>query len=43
MAELITIRLPLAHWHQIVDDIENMCGTSSEDIEILQEVEVLDD
>lgn len=39
--KLITIRLPESHWRQIVSDIENMCGTSEEDIEILQEVEVL--
>ena len=37
---MVTVRLPLSHWNQIVSDIENMCGTSSEHIEILQDVTV---
>lgn len=36
--ELVTIRLPKSHWQQIVDDIENMCGTTAANIEILQHV-----
>lgn len=40
--DLVTVRLPRAHWQQIVDDIENMCGTSAEDIEILSSVEILE-
>lgn len=40
--EIVTIRLPLDHWEQIVSDIEDMCG-SSDDIEILSKVERLDD
>jgi hypothetical protein len=38
---MVTIRLPLANWNQIVSDIENMCGTSAENIEILQDTETL--
>lgn len=38
---MVTVRLPLASWNQIVDDIENMCGTSAENIEILQDAEIL--
>lgn len=40
--EKITIRLPRSHWSQIVSDLENMCGTGEEDIEILQQVEILE-
>lgn len=36
--DLITIRMPRSHWAQIVGDIENMCGTSSDEIEILADV-----
>lgn len=39
--ELVTIRLPKSHWIQIVDDIENMCGESWEDIEILANAKVV--
>lgn len=39
--KLVTIQLPKAHWNQIVDDIENMCGQSWEDIEILASVKVV--
>jgi len=38
---MVIVRLPLASWNQIVSDIENMCGTSAENIEILQEVQIL--
>lgn len=38
---MVTVRLPLSSWNQIVSDIENMCGTSAEHIEILQEAEIL--
>lgn len=38
---MVTVRLPLSSWNQIVSDIENMCGTSAENIEILQEVEIV--
>lgn len=31
----VTITLPLAHWRQIVSDIENMCGVGADEIEIL--------
>jgi hypothetical protein len=37
----VTIRLPLADWLQIVSDIESMCGTSADEIEILQDVKEL--
>jgi hypothetical protein len=37
----VTIRMPLGDWNQIVSDIENMCGTSAENIEILQQVEIV--
>lgn len=40
--DLITIRLPRSHWSQIVDDIENMCGMSEDEIEILRSVEILE-
>jgi hypothetical protein len=40
---LITIRLPKENWDQIVSDIENMCGCNSDDIEILQGIEILND
>lgn len=39
---LVTIRLPLSNWRQIVSDIENMCGLMADEIEILAETEVLD-
>jgi hypothetical protein len=38
---MVTVRLPLSHWNQIVSDLENMCGTSAEDIEILQQAEIV--
>lgn len=40
--QMITIRLPKADWYQIVSDIENMCGTGYENIEILSSVEVVE-
>lgn len=40
--QLITVVLPRSHWNQIVDDIENMCGTAAEEIEILASAEVVD-
>lgn len=42
MVDLITIRLPLRHWRQIVSDIEDMCGCDEDEIEILSKVEILD-
>jgi hypothetical protein len=39
--EYITIRLPKSHWLQIVDDLENMCGTTASNIEILANVEAI--
>lgn len=38
---MVTVRLPLGDWNQIVSDIENMCGTSAENIEILQQAEIV--
>jgi hypothetical protein len=38
---MVTVRMPLSHWNQIVSDIENMCGESAENIEILQQAEIL--
>lgn len=43
MSEFITVRIPRDSWDQIVSDIENMCGTSKEDIEILQDAYVVED
>ena len=40
VTKYVTLRMPEAHWDQIVDDIENMCGGSDE-IEILSDVTVL--
>jgi hypothetical protein len=37
----VIIELPLAHWNQIVSDIENMCGQSAEHIEILRQVTIM--
>lgn len=39
---MITLRLPLSHWQQIVNDIEDMCGVGQDDIEILSQVEHVD-
>lgn len=38
---MVTIQLPMASWKQIVSDIENMCGTQAENIEILQDAEII--
>jgi hypothetical protein len=38
---LVILRMPAAHWNQIVSDIENMCGMSARDIETLRQVELL--
>lgn len=43
MSEFITVRIPRDHWDQIVSDIENMCGTHKDDIEILQDAYVVED
>ena len=40
-SELITIVIPRADWQQIVSDIENMCGCSEDEIEILQNYEIV--
>lgn len=37
---MVRVTLPRSHWVQIVDDVENMCGTSAEEIEILASAEV---
>ena len=37
--EYVYIKMPRSGWEQLVGDFEDMCGTSREDIEILQEVE----
>lgn len=42
MTKYVTIRLPMADWDQIVSDIENMCGTGADQIEILSSVEVIE-
>lgn len=39
---VVTIRLPQAHWRQIVSDIQGMCGCGRGEIEILSSVEVLE-
>ena len=41
-SEYVTIRLPRGDWRQIVRDIEDMCGCSRDEIEILQDVEVIE-
>lgn len=44
MTDYITIKMPLAHWRQLVSDYEDMCGVGEDEIEILQDVtEVADD
>ena len=43
MSDFITVRIPRDHWDQIVSDIENMCGTHAEAIEILQDAYVVED
>jgi hypothetical protein len=43
MSEFITVRIPRDHWDQIVSDIENMCGTHKDDIEILADAYVVED
>lgn len=43
MDEVITVRIPLRDWNQIVNDIENMCGVGRDEIEILQSAVVLED
>jgi hypothetical protein len=43
MTDRIIVSIPRQDWNQIVSDIENMCGVSKDEIEILQSVEVLDD
>lgn len=43
MSKFITVRIPRDSWDQIVSDIENMCGTNKEDIEILQDAYVVED
>jgi hypothetical protein len=40
--EMVTVRLPRSHWRQIVDDIENMCGTSAHKIEILRKAKIVE-
>jgi hypothetical protein len=40
-SELITVVIPRADWNQIVSDIENMCGCSESEIEILQNYEIV--
>ena len=42
MSKLI-IKIDKGDWDQIVSDIENMCGTSEDEIEILQSYEVLEE
>jgi hypothetical protein len=42
--EMVTVRLPKAHWNQIVSDIEDMLGTGDHsEIEILSQIEVEED
>lgn len=41
--DVVWVRLPRADWRQIVSDIENMCGTSASEIEILQSAAVSED
>lgn len=43
MGPYVAIRLPKASWNQIVDTIEDVCGTSRDNIEILQGVTELSD
>lgn len=43
LADYVRVCIPRADWNQIVDDIENMCGCSSNEIEILQNAEVEDE
>jgi hypothetical protein len=39
----ILIEIDKADWQQIVSDIENMCGVSRDEIEILQSVKILNE
>jgi hypothetical protein len=43
MSEFITVRIPRDCWNQLIDDYENMCGTSAKHIEILQDAFVVED
>jgi hypothetical protein len=40
---LVTVTLPLSHWQQIVSDIEDMCGSHRNDIEILSSAVLVDE
>lgn len=39
----VNVRIPKSHWSQIVSDLEDMCGCSEDEIEILAEAEVTDE
>lgn len=39
----VNVRIPKSHWSQIVSDLEDMCGCSQDEIEILAEAVVTDD
>ena len=37
---MVRVTLPASHWSQIVSDMENMCGASAGEIQVLADAEV---